>query len=377
MTRRLAGLALLPATAVTAGAATHALTFEAALLLGAFGLLILVPFVPGLIEVWRPRDRYPLPVDMDYVKDPRHLGRSARALLAAALRGDQGPPGRRTVTLSKVEAVEVHDRLDVSAGASLSAIQLARGPMVVGERATCDRDLYARAGARIGEGAVLRTLACDGRAALGRGVRIARWLDVEGDAHVGPQSHLGASAAAAGFLELADGVTFERLWGAPVRTAGFRGARELPPAPAPFALPDVLEIRDLEDLASLHRGDLVVGPGETFDRPLVVRGDLRVETDAVVDRTVKVYGDLTLAPGALLLGDAFVEGAVVVGEGAAVRGCVFSQRSVELRRGARVGAPGLVKSVVGKRSVTLAGDVAVHGYVLTDGRGCVTCRGSD
>jgi predicted acyltransferase (DUF342 family) len=377
MTRRLAGLALLPVSAVAAGTAAHAFPFAAVLLLGVFGLLIVLPFIPGLVEIWRPRDRYPLPVDMNYVKDPRYLGRSARALLSAALRGDDGPPGRRTVNFSKVEAVEVHDRLDVSAGALLTAIQLARGPMSVGDRAVCERDIYARAGARIGEGAVLRSLACDGRAALGRGVRITRWFDVEGDAYVGPQTALGASSAASGFLELADGVTFERLWGAPVRTTGYLGPRDLPGAPAPFALPDVQEIRVVEDLASLHRGDLTVGPGETFDRPLVVKGDLRIRTGAIVDRTVKVYGDLTLEPGALLLGDAFVEGAVIVGEGAAVRGCVFSQDSVELGRGARVGAPGLVKTVVGKRRVTLACDVAIHGYVLTDGLGSVQCRDSD
>lgn len=363
------GLMLLAAAAGTAAGG-------AAPLLGAFALLILLPFVPGLIEVAWPRDRYPLPIDLDYHKDPRYLGRSARALMDAALADHEGDVGRLSVKLSREEQVDVADRIEIPAGARVETLLVARGVLEIGEDAACERDAFARAGARVGARAALRALACDGPAVLGDGVRITRWLDVEGDVAVGAGAVLGAHAAASGAMTLADGVAFSRLYAETVHTAAWSGPRELPEPPPPFALPDVEEIRDLEDTATLHRGDLTVGPGETHDRPLVVHGDLTVAAGAKLGRTVKAYGAITLADGALLLGDAFAEGRIVVGAGASVRGNIFTQDVVELRRGTRVGAPGVRKSVVGKKGVVLGDDVAVHGYVLTDGQGRVSCRDS-
>jgi hypothetical protein len=314
-------------------------------------------------------------VNTGYSKDPRFYGRAARALLAGALDVDAAALGHHEVEMSKPETVEVRDDCVLPPGAVPGAVLVARGSLDVGEGAACERELFCRGDARVGADAVLRTLSCDGDAILARGVVLQRWLDVEGDATVGPDCLLGISAAAGGTLALDDGVVFRRLLGSPVITAGGElGAGNAPEAaPSP---PDTDEIRTVEDLAHVIRGDLTIAPGDVFKRPLVVKGDLTLEAGATLDRSARVYGELMLGEGAAVGGDVFVEGDVVLGRGAAVRGNVFTQGVVELSAGACVGWPGARKSVIGKRGITLGAGVAVHGYLLTDGRGLVSCAGS-
>nr|MBC8423389.1 hypothetical protein [bacterium] len=348
-----------------------------ALLLLTFALLILLPFVPGLIEVYWPRDRYPLPVNTGYTKDPRFYGRSARELLGAALDLAAAVPGDHEIVMSKPETVEVRDDWEIAAGAERDAIMVARGDLVVGEGAVCERELFARGHARVGAHAVLRTLSCEADATLARGVVLVRWLDCEGDVTVGPDASLGVSAAAGGSLVLADGVVFSRLFGSPVGTTG--GGERPRPQPVPVSAPPVIsvdEIVTIEDLTHFHRDDLTVSPGDVFARPLVVKGDLVLEAGATVPHAVRVYGELRLERGATVGGDAFVDGDVALGEDAAVRGNVFTQGAVRLSTGACVGVPGACKSVIGKREVELGACVVVHGYILTDGRGRVSCAGS-
>ncbi|MBU1072135.1 polymer-forming cytoskeletal protein [bacterium] len=354
----------------------------ATLLLLTFALLILLPFVPGLIEVYWPRDRYPLSVNTGYTKDPRFFGRSARGLLAGALDVDGVAPGSHEVVLSKAETVEVRDDFEIPAGAGQAAVLVARGELAVGAGAACERELFSRGGARVGAGATLRTLACDADVELAEGVVVRRWLDADGDVTVGPGCILGVSAAAGGSLTLADGVVFSRLYGSPVATTGAPGlgdggepgARVVPDRSPPYL--DVDEIRTIEDLAHVHRNDLTVSPGDEFQRPLVVKGDLTIAAGAVLAYTARVYGTLRLERGAAIWGDVFAEGDVILAEGAAVHGNVFSQAAVSLASGAHVGVPGARKTLIGKKDIRLGAGVAVHGYILTDGRGRVACAGS-
>jgi len=348
----------------------------AVLLLPSCSLLIVFPFIPGLIEVYWPRDRYPLQVDMSYTKDPRYFGSAARRILADALDIDAVPAGAHEAVMSKPETIVVADKAIVPENGKQTEILVARGELIVGEKATCSGELFARDSARIGRGAVLRTLSCESDVRLEEAVRIERWLDADGDVIVGDACNLGVGAAAGGSLMIGDRVKFSRLFGAPVTTTGFTGDEGSVPPPERPVLTDVDEIRTIEDLAEFHRDDLVIEAGEEHLRPLVVRGDLTVRSGSVLGNTARVYGDLLLEDDTLVYGDLFVEGDVHVGERTVVRGNIFSQARIDLARGARVGRPGLRKSLIGKLEISLAADVAVHGYIQTDGRGRVSCAGS-
>jgi predicted acyltransferase (DUF342 family) len=359
------------------GAAAHGRTGGATLLLLGFVLLILVPFVPGLFEVYWPRDRYPLPLNVDYVKDPRYLGRSARAILRAALGGLTEVPGQHAVRLSRDEQVDVSLELDVPRHTALGPLQYVAGSLRVGEEANCARDVHCGGNARLEAGATLRALACDGDAFLAPQVRITRWIDVAGDLQAGIGADLGAHACAGGRLETAHGVRFTRMTGAPVCTTGYAGDVADDPPAALYEGVDLAAVRDVTDVAHRTAGDLTVAPGDDPDRHRIVLGDLLLRAGARLRGSVKVYGAVRLEAGAVILGDVFAEGDVELASGARVRGNVFSQETVRLGTGCRVGRTGGVKSVVARRGVVLAGDVAVHGHVETSREGRVRCPASD
>ena len=347
------------------------------LLVALFLLLILLPFVPGLVEVYWSRDVYPLPVDTGYVRDPRYLGRSLRRIMRRALDGRETVDGEHRVRMSREETVTVFQRCELADGADTDLVFYVRGDLRAGRRVTCRRDGWVRGDASIGAGSRLRALACDGNVELGEGTVVTRWVDAEGDLRAGRDCSLGVLAAAGGALRLDDGCRFRRLAGYPVVTGNGEPAAA-PPPPPPLERPviEAEEIVTVEDMTHWTRGDRTVAAGETLRRPLVVKGELTCAPGAVLPFAAAADGRLVLGAGAVAHGDLFCEGPVEVGEGAVVLGNVFSQDTVRLAAGARVGTAGAPKSVIGKKGVLLGDGVTVHGYVQTDGAGEVRCDAS-
>jgi len=346
-----------------------------ALLVGGFVLLLIVPFVPGLIEVYWPRDTYPLPIDTGYVKDPRYLGRSLRRILGAALQGVGKQDGRHRVTMSRDETVEVFQRLDLADGTATDLVLYVRGELRTGRGVTLRRDAWSHGDAVLGPGTSLRTLACDGSLSLGEGCVVTRWLDAEGDLTAGRGCTLGAHASCGGRLLLDDGCRFRRLYGLPVVT--LRAGEAPPPPPPPLQQPvlDAEEIVTIEDMTHWHRGDLTVTAADELRRPLVVKGELTCQPGTVLPFSAAADSRMNLGAGVVVHGDLFCDGPIEIGPGSIVTGNVFSQDTVRLAAGVRVGTAEAPKSVIGKKGVRLAAGVVIHGYVQTDGQGEVRCDG--
>ncbi len=371
---------------------------NAFLLLAGFALMCVLPLLPGLLEVLRPRDRYPLPVDLEYAKDPRYLGNSLRGLLARALAAaDQAPPkgqptparppaaaaeagafatGTYELALSRQETVRVTGDHAVGAGEVCRDVLFVQGDLHVAEGAVCERELHVRGVARLDDRARVRALAGDRDVTLGDGVAVLRWLDADGDLRAAPACRLGQHCAAGGALALADGCRFARLFSPAITTPG-AVSRPVPPARGPrldaprAAAGD--RPRNIDDVLRYERGDLTLAAGRTIDRDLLVHGDLTVERGATLAGCLRVRGAVRLGEGVTVLGSVFADGPIQLGAGATVAGNVFGQDTVLVEPGVQVGRRGAIKSLIGNRGVTLRQNVIVHGYVLTEGEGVVRC----
>jgi len=62
---------------------------------------------------------------------------------------------------------------------------------------------------------------------------------------------------------------------------------------------------------------------------------------------------------------------VIIGAGCTILGNVFSQGRFAIGTGGHVGEKGQIKSVIGKKGVFLKGNVALYGYLMTEGEGKV------
>lgn len=365
-----AGVVLAESQAAQSGGSGPDGAVVATLLLVLFLTLVFLPFVPAVVEVFYPLDEYPLPVNMDYSKNPRYLGQSAWRVLREALEYSAGQTGPLTVFLNRQETLEVTESRTISRDVPVENVLYVKGDLTVEGGAECEREIFVTGAARAGKEVVLRTLACEGSIELGPGCRIVRWIDADGEIKVGEGCDLGANAAGGARLSLGMEVRFKRLFGNPVATAGEAG--KIPEIPDPAPTPPVQreeEVKTIKDVLDWHRDSLEVGRGKSCDEALVVKEDLELGESAILRRPARVYGKTEIGAGALVLADVFSEGPITVGDGAVVLGNLFSQDAVTLGKGVRVGREGEAKSVIAKKAIRLGGGVRIHGYVLTDGQG--------
>jgi NDP-sugar pyrophosphorylase family protein len=339
-------------------------------LLGAFFALILLPFIPGMIELYKPLDEYPLPVNMEYSKDPRYLGRSAWRIMRQALGDRKNVDGQHEVVMSKEEIIEVSGPRTIPERTRMEKPLYVRGDLTLRDQAACERDLFVEGNTHLAAGAQVRALACMGEAVLRRACVVTRWLDAEGPIDVGPECSVVASLSSPRTVRLAAGVKFRRLFGDPIETAETKETKTAAPA-EPHRPPVPEKIENIEDMVILEPGDHRIDAGREIERPLVVKGDLEVGEGAVLRSSVRVYGKTKIEPGSLFYGDLFCEGLVEVGERVTILGNLFSQGEVRLERGVRIGLPGRPKSVIARMAVRLARDVRIHGYVVAEGEGSV------
>jgi carbonic anhydrase/acetyltransferase-like protein (isoleucine patch superfamily) len=311
------------------------------------GFVLLIPAIPTIREVVRPRDRGRLRIPENYVRDPRWFGRSYREKLApfvAAARGGaiysadlhlrtdeetRWSPDMTIPPRERVHGIAVGERIHVGRGAGI-------------------RDAYALEFLEVDEDVEARTLTSDGELRIGAAVSILRWIDADGEIVVAPDGDLGVSASGGGRVTLADRVTFERVWGKPVasRTA----------AAAPFALAD-------------SEGVTNVGQAEIEAGVPIFHGSIRIVRNTQVPFHIKVHGSLAVEPGVRIAGNAIVRGDVTFASDVTVDGHVFSEGDIRLGPRCRVGRPGGVKTVYAAGRVMIANDVEVEGWVVAESRG--------
>lgn len=328
-------------------------------LLPLFLFLLLFPFLPGIIELFRPKDSEPLFVRMDYSKDPRYFGSAFKDLLRDSLREDSSV-GTKNIKLSKDEKIDVVLSANISQGRRVLGILYASGKISSEENAVFDKEVYAVGGAVIGARNIVRAIASDSDIKLSEEVKVIRWLDAEEGITADKHCDLGISASCAAELKLDTGNAFKRLWGKPVATRGLSSGSVRPDDSLAGHLKSTMKNdKDIE----------VIPPSTTVGKTLVVKKNLEIRENCVLMQSVKVYGDLIVGENTKIYGNVFSEGNIDIKEGCEISGNIFSQGAIRLRDRVRVGNSGSIKSVIGKKEVLIGRDVRIFRYVMTEGRG--------
>lgn len=329
------------------------------LLFPLFLILLLLPFLPGIIELIRPRDADPLFIKMDYSKDPRYFGSAFKDLLRNSLKENLSI-GTKNIKLSKDEKVEVTLSENIGSGKQVSDILYVKGNISSEKNTKFDKEIYVTGEAVIGEKNIVRAIASDSAIKLSEEVKIIRWLDADGSITADKYCDLGISASCGAELNLGLGNAFKRLWGNPVITYG---------------LPSDNIVSD-EEQKKLFKAELlddkhleVIPPFTKIEKTLIVRKNLEIKGNCTLTESVKAYGDLIVGKNVKIYGNVFSEGNIEIGEGSEVSGNIFSQGTIRLQNRVKVGNPNTIKSVIGKKGVLIGRDVKIFRYVMTEGIG--------
>jgi bifunctional N-acetylglucosamine-1-phosphate-uridyltransferase/glucosamine-1-phosphate-acetyltransferase GlmU-like protein len=320
--------------------------------ISAFALMLLIPAIPALFEIFRPKDDVQLHISELYERNPRWFGTALRAMLAPFVAAAHGVAFSEEVKLRTNEEVVWAPDMVIEAEKRVRGISV--GDRVrVGQGAGI-RDAYALETLDVESGVVARTLTSDGVMRIGESVQILRWIDANGEVTVGADSNLGVSASCGSRFTMANQVEFERVWGSPVAT---RTA-----AVEPFAF-DKKENKKHQKLIRI--GQAQVEPG----KPMILYGAVRIERDTHIPSHIKVHGPLDVEPGVRIDGNVIVRGDVTLAADVDVSGHVFAEGTVRLGPRSRVGRSGGVKTVYAGGHVLIANDVEIQGWLVADAGG--------
>jgi predicted acyltransferase (DUF342 family) len=325
-------------------------------------ILFVLPFVPGAREIKRKDDAAPLFINMSYCKDPRYFAISFRKIILKVI-GDL-PAGLHAVTLSKQETVQVSDGSPNIVSSVAENVLFIRNNLESENNVTFKKEVYARGNVFIGESNRLQALACDGDLHVRKGTRFLRWLDAEGRVKVDEECDLGISATCSGELSMAHKCSFTRLYGYPVVTAN-----------------NTIPVGDKDDQAI---GDNTVSEGISTewyisDMPphcqkncnVIAKGNLSIGEQSVIHGHIKSHGKVVTGASVTVMGNLFAEGDIEIGPGSRVLGSVFSQGYITVRHGVTIGSKNQIKSIVGKKGISLESGVRAYGYIVTEGKGIV------
>jgi cytoskeletal protein CcmA (bactofilin family) len=303
------------------------------------GLLatVAVPFVPGILEILRPRDDRPLGLDRSYARDPFVFAHDFRAKFESLLatpswvQSDRPSKDVRIASIFRI-GNGVDDRRAV-----LASTLIETGTEVqLGE-------CYARRSVTLGPSSRASAVLSEGTLRLLHGCSIERWTHSAVDTYADAGCDLGRAASSAGRLHLERGVRFQRLYGNPVSSYA------APSTTRPVLNPLVLT-------------------GEEGD--IETNGDTEVSSGAVIHGSIRSRAAVRIGSGAQIYGNVIASAEIIVGAHAIIFGHVFSPAIIRLGANSRVGSSLTAKTVYGNR-VILAAGVRVFGSIVADRGGFI------
>lgn len=321
-----------------------------------FVLMMVLPFVPGWLEMRRKKDIRHLYINGDFVRNPRYFSTSFKQKLLGTgslsiLKEEQ------EVMLSKKEILIQADKLTAGQKKFENLVFFNQQPELL-PGSVFHKEIYARQNIQFPEETLLRAAACEENCRLGKSSRVIRWIDAERQMEIAENCQLDLSATAGEHLLIASGCRFRRLYAPMIDIQG--GASRLQ---------QMMEIAGTQD--GLQRDVNHIEAGQVLGGNVVAKGDFTLHEGAVLVGSLKVYGDLLLEEGSQIQGNVFGEKRIRLLGGNWIRGSIFSQGRIEAGPGCIFGHADAVESVVARNGIVFSSHTTVYGFVLTEGEGSI------
>ena len=340
-------------------------------------VLFILPFLPGLQEFYKEQDSSPLYIDMNYSKDPRYFAVSFRKKLTDSL-AEYKTDGIHKSEISKQETVQIMDIASLVDGTLLKNICYVRKDINTGNNVVFEKETYAHGNAKLGRNNILRGLACDGNLHALSGTKFIRWLDAQGYIRTDTGCDLGVSASCAGTLSMGSQCVFKRLYGFPIITCD---SKTIPPDSGEPALTEAAAIHEkggltVDDLPEtiiekIERNETYIPPYSRKDCTIITPHSLTIGEYTIVSGHIKTNGAFVSGHNVIITGNLFANGDIHLGRNTHITGTVFTQGHISLDEGVIIGSKGQIKSVIGKKGITMSSQVMIYGYVMTEGTGIV------
>jgi len=302
---------------------------EVVLVLALFFILLFLPFVPPLIELFLKRDAKPIPIDLERKKEPDYFGKSFINLLATALKDlkiqevEKPNPVYLKLKLNGEEWVGFLNDEKLAESTMDTPVIFTKDTVFL-QNHKFKRELVVLGNAVFKNTCVARSLYVKGDCVIEAPVRIARWVHVEGTLIAKSNADLGVSVYARE-MKIRGWTTFKRAYAKKIDTSD---------EPLIDKKNNTGRVINLQGNFSIT-GSITIGGKE---RPVFVDGDI------FCDGAAQIEGDVW------------------------IKGNVFSQESITLKDGVVIGIEGKVKSVVARGEILIKGPFRIYGYIHSEKR---------
>lgn len=292
-----------------------------------FFLLILLPFIPTLIEIIKKRDTTPLLVDRSYVKDPGYFGKSFLSLLEKKLEEIKEYDLPYEISLSSPYKKEriIKKKGILEEGDYQDTILVLEGLEVrISGKVSSNKEMVIIGGFTIDHPLSVRSLLVKGKLTIKAPLNVIRWLYIEDEVEIRAPSKLGVSFYTSKEVRILAPVWFKRLFAEKIVIGN-------PSDPLESLKDSVISMGTIRSY-----GKLII---EAENKGLIVEGNVISEEDIEIKRNVWIKGN------------------------------VFSHQKVVISENCIISEPSKVKTVFGKKSIKVSGGVQIYGYLHTEGLG--------
>ena len=321
---------------------------------------IAIPFIPALLELFRPKDAFPLnAVGQDSGMLTYFATSFTARMTSEGLLGTSVPP-----RLSDGSVVRVHNAMTPLAPtrAPITDVVVLMDDTPIADGTNVATECLARRTFHGGANCSFRAILGQRDVRLGAGSTVLRWVHANGRLEAATGSNLMGRATSDREILLETGVQFDRL-DAPMVRVGGGGTLETPIMPlsayAPFTPENAIA------LGSGYwrvRGNLVIPPDTSLAGSIIVIGNVVVSEGARVEGSIKAHGTMHVRTGAVVMGSLSARGRIVIEDGARLSGPVISETNVVV--GAAVIGIASRRTTVTAPRVELRTGATVYGAVM-------------
>jgi len=298
---------------------------EVILIAGLFSIFLFLPFVPSFIELFLKRDAKPIPIDLEYKKDPDYFTKRFINLLNDALKNlniqEVKEPTPIKIELNKEEWIVFPDDRILTEKTINTPIVFTKDTVFL-QKHVFKRELAVLGNVVFLDKCLARALYVKGDCVIEAPVRIARWVHVEGTLIVNSNADLGVSVYARE-IKIRGWATFKRAYAQKIDT---------------LDEPLIDNKNNKEKVINLQ-GNFGITGNITIDGE---KGSIFVNGNIFCDDDVEIEGDVW------------------------IKGDVFSQKSITLKNGVVVGEEDKVKSVVARGEILIEGPFRIYGYLHSE-----------
>jgi predicted acyltransferase (DUF342 family) len=336
-------------------------------------MLLMLPFVPGLIEIRRKQDAEPLRVARRYDVDIHYFANRFRdyidthfahdlAGLRSQLQSKQGElqDGSHYCLLPRTAAIAFER--DERQAQVTTRMFIADADLALPGAMSYLNELYANGAITGADENIYRAMLAGTDIALGQNSMLLRWMHARGEIRVANGCVMYGRVSADKRIVLARPSQFRRL-NAPQILFG-------DPLPAPPTAPARTEIQ-AQDLGVevevgagrwLIEDDLEIADNSCIHANLVVIGSLRLGNNCEVHGSIKSHKSLHISAGCAIHGSVVSMQDIHLGIDTRLKGPLISEAQIHIAGNCRIGSAAL-PTTMSAEEIHIEGDCIAHGTV--------------